>query len=149
MSTITRTSLEHTANGLAYIADCYSPDSTTSAGAALLLSVQDSVNCADITPQDTEDTMEDIVHEIADGAPDVYTHQMWLEFIDLGAYQEDVTEYGEPESMEHGARVALFIICERLAQALTVERLELLQRECDCTDDEFCDKHPEGEGRDV
>lgn len=108
---------EHTANMLARLADCASPDGPESAGAQFLISVQDSVNEV-FEYEVTEDT----VSEIADGAPDVYTHTMWAEFVDLAAYNEDPTELGADGSdMEKCARICLYMIAERLAQALISE----------------------------
>lgn len=109
---------------LARLAECGDPDNAESPGAAFLASVQDSVNeqrgYADGGVIDP-----DIISEIADSAPDVYTHTLWSEFVDLQAYQEDPTELGcDASDMEQCARVCLYIIAERLAQALVADDAE-------------------------
>lgn len=102
---------------LARLADCGSPDTPESPGAALLLSVQDDVNDLDARPDD------DDTHQIADGAPDVYTYKRWQEFVDLAAWQEDLDELGgTPEDLTEAAGVALYIIARRLADRLIAER---------------------------
>lgn len=111
--------LTHNAWSLAVAAECASPDTLESPGAAFLLSVQDAVNDYDECPDD------DAIHEIADGAPDVYTHKRWQEFVDLAAYSEDLSEWGpiDPDDLERAvAGVALYQIAERLARALIEER---------------------------
>ena len=112
---------------LAGDADCSTPDRLDSAGALFLLSVRDGV--VDRLEHFDEDDLEawalddgtinDVVHEVADDAPDVYTHTLWSEFVDLAAYQEDPTDYGvDASDMEQCARVCLYAIAERLATAL-------------------------------
>lgn len=66
------------------------------------------------------------VHEIADGAPDVYTYTRWREFVDLGAWEEDPSELmgGEGSDLTGAAGVALYMIAERLAWALLREWAE-------------------------
>jgi hypothetical protein len=66
-----------------------------------------------------EDEALGLVLEAADGGPDIYTHQMWSEFVDLCAYNEDPTELGADASdMDHCARVCLYMIAERCARAV-------------------------------
>lgn len=112
---------------LAGDAECATPDLPDSAGALFLLSVRDGV-VDRLTHFDRDDleawaiddgTISDVVHEVADAAPDVYTHTLWSEFVDLAAYQENPTEYGvDGSDMEQSARVCLYAIAERLATAL-------------------------------
>jgi hypothetical protein len=109
-------------NQLAGMAECACPDSGNnepmSAGADLLDSVRRNVLEAIEYDRLGEDR-SDLAHEIADSAPDVYTHQLWSEFVDLAAYTEDPTELGfDGSDMEQGARTCLYIIAERLALAL-------------------------------
>lgn len=105
-------------NQLARMAGCGDPDTADSAGSRFLFSVRDAV--ADAIDNDEMD--EDTAHEIADSAPDVYTHQRWLEFVDLAAYQEDVSEYGPTDDdLTRLAGVALYAIAERLVAALVEE----------------------------
>lgn len=107
-----------TAYALANMADCGCPDDLDSAGAKMLISVRDSfVECMQ------EDRLsEEIVHEIADGAPDVYTHTRWREFVDLAAYEEDIEDLSPDVSdLTACAGVALYTIAERLIHALAEE----------------------------
>lgn len=111
----------YNAHELAGLAECGSPDTSTSAGAEFLLSIQDAVN----DQREHGSLDEDSVSEIADAAPDVYTHQLWSEFVDLQAYQEDPTELGcDASDMEQCARVCLYMIAERLTQALVSDDAE-------------------------
>lgn len=62
---------------------------------------------------------QDMASEIADNAVPVYTHQRWRMFVDLGAYNEDLTDFGGPvANMTENAGVALYIIAERLAYSI-------------------------------
>ena len=110
-----------TAFRLAGEADCSSPDSVDSIGARFLTNVRDAVLdlCATRYAVDL-DRIDDngSVTEIADGAPSVYTYTLWQQFTDLGAWTEDVTEFGELTDMEQGARVALYMIADRLARVI-------------------------------
>lgn len=107
---------------LAGMAECGNPDSTESAGAALLASVRDDVAEA----IENRRTLDDAAHEIADKAPDVYTAKRWAEFVDLAAYQED-PELGEwPENLTDAAGIALYQIAERLVSALWADHDELI-----------------------
>jgi hypothetical protein len=100
------------------------------AGARFLASVRDDVldrveyatteTDADDLADAIEALREDAVHEIADAAPDVYTFTRWSEFVDLAAWQEDISEYGDPagDNLTRAAGVALYMIAERLAVAI-------------------------------
>jgi hypothetical protein len=100
------------------------------AGARFLSSVRDDVlerveyelNTADADDltDAVESIREDAVHEIADAAPDVYTFTRWSEFVDLAAWQEDISELGGDlgDDLTGAAGVALYIIAERLAVAI-------------------------------
>lgn len=97
-------------------ADCHYPTSTEAE--AFLLEVADEAREWDGDP-------EDAYHEIADGA--VYrlesrgTAGKWQVFVELGAYTEDVSDFG-PMDMDRQANVALYQIAERLAYAILSER---------------------------
>lgn len=76
---------------------------------------------------DLAEHLTDAFHEIADAAPDVYTHTRWREFVDLGAYREDLSEWGpiDPEDIERAvAGVALYQMADRLARAIVEELAE-------------------------
>lgn len=80
---------------LADLADCAGPDGETSPGAVLLLHVRDdTVEYYNQYPDATDGEWGDARFTIADQAPCVYTHNRWLEFIDLCAYNEDPTHLG-------------------------------------------------------
>ena len=117
---------DYSAFELASKAESYTPDSLDSAGAKFLTSVRDSVveaiNSGTIALDDSADN-SDTTHEIADGAPDVYTHTRWVEFVDLGAYREE-PETGEwPSDLFDLAGAALYQIAERLIYALIQESI--------------------------
>lgn len=105
-------------------ADCGSPDTKDSAGAQMLLRVRDAfVEAVEYDPATwLSDDYTDSVHEIADGAPSVYTHEMWSQFVDLTAYNEDLDDLGGTTGdMQRDAAVALYIIAERLVHVLHEE----------------------------
>jgi hypothetical protein len=119
-----------TAYGLSADAECGSPDSHESAGAAFLVSVRDDIldRLTSFDADDREaflrdaDTLEDVVHEVADGAVPIYTYPKWQAFVDLQAYEEDVTDLAaENADMESRAGTALYMIAERLASTLIAE----------------------------
>ena len=102
-------------------ADCASPDSLESEGAEFLARVRDgAVELLKRADDWHPDTINDdgSVHEIADGAPSVYTHTLWKQFVDLAAYTEE-PESGEwPDDLNQVAGVALYQIAERLVWAI-------------------------------
>jgi hypothetical protein len=117
---------------LAHTADCASPDSKESKGARVLLSVFDGViEAIEWNPTILEgDAWLDTAHEIADRAPNVYTHQLWQEFVDLAGYQEDISEYGEyGDDLNRVAGIALYMIAYRLASSLFQEAEGILSPE--------------------
>lgn len=109
-------------------AGCSSPDSASSEGATFLANVRDATveliesHLDEIEDAEWFDSANDdgSVSEIADGAPSIYTHQLWSEFTDLGAYNEDPTDLGfdDTTDMNRLASVCLYIIAERLANAV-------------------------------
>lgn len=119
-------------------ADCASPDSADSAGARMLSSVRSSVielieyNAEEIDGPEWLDGADDngAVSEIADNAPDVYTHQRWAEFVDLGAYNEDPSDFIDMSGnvdMTQVAGVALYMIADRLARAMLADLLDRIE----------------------
>ncbi len=100
---------------LAGMADCASPDTKDSPGARFLGLVADSV--VELVAEDAD--RDDIPWTAADQCVPIYTHKVWSAFVDLGAWQEDPTEYGADGSdMEQAAKVRLLMIGERLAAAV-------------------------------
>lgn len=134
---------EHSPFQLATLADCYSPDTWDSPGARFLARIARDV--ADYVADDADGARDtigeltdgDAAHEIADGAVPIYTHDRWATFVDLGAYNEDVTEFGEPDGSDLTAvaGVALYMIAERLVRALAEELTEALDADEDDTED--------------
>lgn len=119
-------------------ADCGSPDMRDSEGAAFLIGVRDSVIDSWESNDDlgivTEiDAWRDVITEIASDAPSVYTHTVWQQFVDLAAYHEDISDYGavDGDNLESVANSALYIIAERLADALFSELVEAAVEDAD------------------
>jgi hypothetical protein len=122
---------DHSAYRLADGAGCYSPDSPDSPGARFLRSVQDATREAVLwaAEYDTDGDLlhavdnvkDDTAHQVADDAVPIYTHELWSTFADLGAYEEDPSEYGPVTDMGRAAGVCLYMIAERLVHALLSE----------------------------
>lgn len=100
-----------TLNELAVLAEC---QCNGPHAAAFLSGVYDSYR-QDL-PQ-YEDAEEGI-HELADGSVPIYNIDRWEAFVELQAWQEDISDYGKPESLTDGAGVALYIIARRLLEEL-------------------------------
>ena len=130
---------------LASLADCHTPP-RGSDGARLLSHVAGEIGDAlaeildDLGPDATatqivaavqgfRDGEDDTrAEEIAEGAPDVYTHTRWAEFIDLNAWQEDISEWdGVGHDLTDLAALALAEIARRLVDALAGEVVEIAQ----------------------
>lgn len=120
------------AYSLASMADTHCPDNLESAGASFLTGVRDGV-AEDLEYYSGGDYSEfeelselvdairelDAFHETADGAPSIYTYTRFQEFADLCAWQEDLDDVtGGGENMEQLAGLALYVIAERLVNAL-------------------------------
>ena len=144
---------EKNAYHLSSDAGCATPDTlkrppkltstpSSSEGARLLTGVRDSV-VELIEGLDIDDWHEaadghnigslndrGAVDEIADGAPSVYTHTLWGQFVDLAAYNEDPTELGveaggiDADDLSRAAAMCLYIIADRLAHVLLEEAAE-------------------------
>ncbi|WJN62770.1 Ocr-like antirestriction protein [Streptomyces phage phiScoe15] len=120
---------------LASDADTLSPDSDTSVGADFLRSVRDSVIEAvewrvehdELTEAEAAEEVRDgdAIGEIADGAPSVYTHQLWSEFLDLGGYNEDLEPHElNLDDLSKIPGIALYHIAWRLASVLLEEIID-------------------------
>ena len=123
---------------LARTADCSSPESNEEEGRAFLTNVFMSFECAmrnDLDVADDADASDiakaiehfsddGYVHEHSDSAVPVYTHRKWLTFVQLAAYEEDVSDYvAEIRRLtgEEVANAALYIIADRLFRSLATE----------------------------
>lgn len=125
---------------LARLADVTSPDSPTSPGAEWLLRVaSDAEDLWDYGKNETE--IQDTISEYADQAVPIYTHERWQVFVDLAAYTEEVTDLGPVEDMTAAAGVALYMIAERLLNALIEEKREEAEDEEEEAEDE--DEEPD------
>lgn len=80
------------------------------------------------------------LHEIADGAPDIYTHTRWLEFTGMEAWTETDDDGLVASSFEGGGDMteAIGIILYQIALRLVNRILELLQ---EAYDEAFEDAH--------
>lgn len=126
---------EYSVNILAQMAECAAPDTFESPGAELLSRVRDAY----IEQMESYSyNEEDSPHQIADDAPSVYTHEKWLQFIDLAAYQEDLTEFDvNLADLDNVGSVALYVICGRLVHRLHADYEERMEEEDDEEDE--CD----------
>ena len=118
---------------LARLAECGEPTARESEGARMLGRVRDGVielleglevENLRLLVEDPDDIgwleNDGAVYEVADGAPDIYTHTRWLQFVDLAAWQEDTEELPAGDLTEV-AGIALVRISERLAWALLTD----------------------------
>jgi hypothetical protein len=101
-----------TAYELANIADIANPNSLSSPGAEMLERVK--YNVLEWLEYDAEKPLP--IGQLADSAMTVYTHDIWLEFVDLCAYREDVEDHGG--DMNERATYALYSIAHRLLHTL-------------------------------
>ncbi|WJN62923.1 Ocr-like antirestriction protein [Streptomyces phage phiScoe23] len=126
---------EYGAYRLARLADTGNPAEHWSAGAKLLTGVRDSVIEAveyelddSVTLAEAAEAVRDgdSLGEIADGAPSIYTAELWNQFHDLSAWQEDLEELGgEPTNdLNKQAGLAVYLIAYRLASVLLEEIIE-------------------------
>ena len=123
---------ERTAYRLANMAGCMCPDSPESVGAEFLTRVRDDVleRIEDISAEDFERETEDISPEIADSAVPVYTYTKWQTFVDLGAWQTDVSELiGGEEDLDQLGSVALYEIARTLVDAILSDLAEAIRED--------------------
>ena len=119
MSTIDEIN-ELAAYTLAGMAEVAGPDAIDSPGAIFLTDIRDEVVEAF---EESGEISEQKHGEIADGAASVSTHVKWQQFVDLCAYREDLSEFGEPTKggIEGVADLALYCIAHRLVTAIVNE----------------------------
>jgi hypothetical protein len=108
---------------LARIAECASPDAPDSPGARFLVGIADAVEEA----REGDSDIDDLAHEVADAAVPVYTHRLWMTFVDLGAYDEADEDGAAVASLADGnpsnyAGAMLYYIARRLAYRLLTNR---------------------------
>jgi hypothetical protein len=108
------------------VADIAGPDGEDSPGAKFLTLVRDAVIEALEWKVENDDpdlahaarVLRDDSHELADAAVPVYTYQRWQTFVDLGAWQIDIGDYGSSEDMTTQAGVALYEVARILTDSL-------------------------------
>lgn len=109
------------------VADIAGPDSETSEGAKFLVRVRDAlVEALEWRVEHDDDGdlaraaayIREESHELSDGAVPIYTYERWLTFVDLAAWNVDISEYGETEDMTSAAGVALYEVARTLIDAL-------------------------------
>jgi len=106
---------------IARVAECGSPDSHDSAGAELL----DTIRICLIDHLRYDPKVAVPVSEIANSSVTVYTHPIWLQFVDLCGYNEDLSDYmALGSTMTEQASYVLAHIAERAIVSLC-EMLEL------------------------
>jgi hypothetical protein len=113
---------------LAQAVDAGTPDTMDSPGAVFLVQTYEAFvesvtywfeDNDDVEPDIDDYRNEDAMREVADGAPSVYTHARWQQFVDLAAYTEDIDELGSGETdMTKLAGIALYTIAERIGDVL-------------------------------
>jgi hypothetical protein len=113
---------------LARIADCGDPDTLDSDGAEFLKSIRDDVVETFENDNWSADTYATI-WGIADSNVPVMTHDIAKAFVDLCAYNEDVSDYVTDGGTDlvRNMKVALYVIGERLAGALLEEYRHTLE----------------------
>jgi len=127
---------------LANETDAASPDTPTSPGAVFLLRVRDAtVETWDNTEPDDRDpdTADDDgrLHETADGAVPIYTHEKWRVFVDLAAYNVDLDDIGGTTGdMDDDSNAALYLIASELVRTLWQELWGCEGQDNDDTDDD-------------
>lgn len=116
-------SREYTVWQLAGMAGIASPDTFTSPGAVWLERVARAADdIEDECDPSAGDDVDGMVHEAADGIVPIYTHERWLVFVDLAAYQYE-SELADcmGDDMTAQAGVILYEIAERLIRELVGE----------------------------
>jgi hypothetical protein len=106
---------ELSAGELAVMAGCGFPDSNKSIGALTLTDIRDAVVECVLGGWWTEDS----AYEIADSAVSPYTHQMWLQFVDLTLYSsEHVDDVGDLISADALPALAIYKMALTLVASL-------------------------------
>lgn len=109
------------------VADITGPDSETSEGARFVSLVRDAlvealewkVENDDVDLAQAARIVREDSHELADAAVPVYTHNRWLTFADLAAWQVDVSEYASgDQDMTTLAGIALYEVARQLVDEL-------------------------------
>lgn len=113
---------------------CYSPDTHESAGAEVLTLARDTVveKLRDRMRVESE-TLSETVHAVQDDMPGEVaaespddSHGVWAQFVDLGAWTEDVQGLYDPAAstaLEDAARAAVGEIVSRLTWAILMDVL--------------------------
>lgn len=134
--------INHGVYDLASLAEVKAPDTRESAGARLLVRIQDEANgvderalldCVrefsgdleDFGVNDLSDDLRDSMSEWADSCVQIYTHQCWAEFADLCLWEEDLSDLGPVDGDDLTKTVAMraqYIVAERLLGIMLAQR---------------------------
>lgn len=117
---------------LASLAECLAPDPHESAGIAFLERIRNAVldhvekglaETGEVVSEFIRWEREAIQDDVANKAPSQDTPRKWREFVELGAYREDLSDMGTPTDTTPGgwAEVAIFKIAFRLVSNLLTE----------------------------
>ena len=99
------------------LAECFYPD--TEAGEDFIKSIELSAQeiCV-YNPDVPLDRLDDAIHEAADSIVPVYNHQRMVVLTDVGAYREDISDFGDFEDVIQAAGVALYLLARRGIEAV-------------------------------
>jgi hypothetical protein len=118
-----------TAYSLAYMAECGDPDNMDSSGAEFLKSVRDDV-LENFLNDSWGTYYEDTIGQLVDSCVPVYTHEIAKAFVDLLAYNEDISDYVDYSGdMIKLMQMSLYVIGDRLANALYNEYRHTLEEQ--------------------
>jgi hypothetical protein len=104
----------YSAYELAKLAGCGYPDDHESAGGLFLTSIRGEL--IERLDEIEDGECEELLAEIAENAPDVYTNLLWRQFVDLAAYLEDLPD--SRDDWDDMARATLCNIAYRLLAEL-------------------------------
>jgi hypothetical protein len=137
---------ERTVWSLAREADTCDPDALTSPGGNFLDRVRDAfIEAIEYLDDPTADEIRDLdSFEYVDSSVPIYTSDLWRTFVDLAAYNEDVSEWGDMgDDLNKAASTALFIIADRLFHGLASDVADSLDEQADVEEiTELLDTNP-------
>lgn len=127
-----------TVYSIAHAADVYLPDSDNSPGAEWLRTLRDAaVETFDLDDNGGEvsDTVSQMLAENEGDAPYVIgTHRAWSVFVDLGAYNEDLTDLGYESIPANDLSKAVDLALYQVAERVLYGALEALAQEAETED---------------
>lgn len=112
---------------LARLAGVAYPDALDSPGGKWLRLVANTVEDVRDYGTTDESTLRDAVSEQADNLVPVYTYDRWKVFVDLAAWEVYTEGLAPPDDMTAMAGVALYLVAERLLDALWEKEREAFE----------------------